>query len=84
MPPPTRLALNIKAVDRAAFVRRLHASLLGFAEQLETLTTDLLDSVAPIRTVRCHNPLPTRPLSSEAEVTKRETSKGASMKVNQM
>ena len=54
---PTRMARNINAIDKADFVLCLRGSLLftnlaltvdGYTDQTERVTTELLDSIAPL------------------------------------
>ena len=75
-----RLARNIKAIDRVDFGNRLlHSSILtnpavtadGFLVQIQTETTVILDTVAPLRRARLHGITPDRKLSSEAVSAKK-------------
>ena len=76
---PNRSARNIKAIDKVDFARRLRESSLfidptitvnAFTVQMERVTTELLDAVAPLRAVH-HKFTPARQLSPEAVAAKR-------------
>ena len=77
---PTRSVRNIKAIDKVDFVRRHRESSLftgpaitvdAFTDQMERVTTELLDAVAPLRAVH-HKFAPARQLSLEAVAAKRD------------
>ena len=80
-PPVTRQTRNIRGIDRDDFQRRLHESEIftkpadsadEFLDQIETVTSALLDTVAPIRSVHCPNTMANRRLSPEAAEAKRD------------
>ena len=75
-----RQALNIKAIDKVDFICRLRESSLftdpaitvnAFTDQIERVTTELIDAVASLRAVY-HKFAPARQLSPEAVAAKRD------------
>ena len=76
-----RMIRNIESIDRLDLENRIRRSALftdpaatadEYFAQIDTVTTDIQNEIAPLRSIRCHGLSSDRKLSPEAMAAKRE------------